>query len=1257
MDMKEKNTASPRPAGKLPVILVSVLVVIALIVNVVCIQLYPAINAFMAANLNSRLTGGNVTAEQLTPEEAKEASLLMAQELEAEGLVLLENKDGALPLEQGAKVNLFGYATISPLYGGTGSGSSDTSSNVDLIQGLTNAGFTVNEELADFYRNSGVSRPEQGGYTGSNFTPAEVPASQYTDEVLQQARDFSDVAVVMLSRIGGEGGDLPADMYAAGYSDTDDGRSYLSLTQDEEDLLELVKSQGYETVVVLINSSHAMELGFLEDDGIDAALWIGGPGSTGMNAVGEALSGVVNPSGRLTDTYAYDISSSPAYWNAGDFTYSNLERNYVEYAEGIYVGYRFYETRWIDNETGLCDEEAYQAAVQYPFGYGLSYTTFTQEIEDYSDADGTISMTVKVTNTGSVPGKDVVQVYYTAPYTVGGIEKAHVVLAGFDKTELLQPGDSQSVTITFAAEDMASYDYQTNGCYVLESGTYQIKLMNNAHDVIDQREYTVSSTTVYDESNPRSTDVTAAVNRFDDVTNGQITQYVSRADWEGTLPTARTDGKTASDEVVAAFTNAPVYENNPDDQPITFANHGLTLEDLSGKDYDDPMWEQLLEQLSVEDMTNMISNGGWSTPEVTSVGKPATNDLDGPAGINSLVSNLRGVSFPSQVVIGSTWNQTLVEEFGRTFGAEAVANHVVGLYAPGANIHRTPLSGRNFEYYSEDSLLSGKLAAATIRGAASQGVYCYVKHFALNDQESNRLSLSVWANEQSMREIYLRAFEIAVKEGGTTAIMSSYNYLGTVWAGANPAMLNGVLRDEWGFRGVVVTDSAMGNTGWMDVNLAIRAGGDMMLCLMGVTLDSSSNTAQQAMRTACHNILYTQANSAAVAAAADTSPYWLVLLVVLDTAVLSAALFVFLNRSKWKDSVKVPARIGIVVVIALVLALIFWAAFFRTGGVAAADGDQQSPAPTASETVQPTESAQPGGDAYLTLTGTGDGWLVCNVVLMPDNTFTVAFDYNAENSGIQTDSGTWALNDDGSITLTGDTRSFTATTSDGTNYTMDVENVETGIVCTVSGAVSGGSSAPSDGSYLTLTGTGDGWLVCNVVLMPDNTFTVAFDYNAENSGIQTDSGTWALNDDGSIALNGDTRSFTATTADGTNYTMDVENVETSIVCTVSGAVSGGSSAPSDGSYLTLTGTGDGWLVCNVVLMPDNTFTVAFDYNAENSGIQTDSGTWVLNDDGSIALTGDTRSFTATTSDGTNYTMDVENLQTGIVCTVSGTANT
>lgn len=506
-------------------------------------------------------------------------------------------------------------------------------------------------------------------------------------------------------------------------------------------------------------------------------------------------------------------------------------------------------------------------------GYGLSYTTFEQSIADYKTSDSAIEMTVEVKNTGAVAGKDVVQVYYTAPHTIGGIEKSHVVLAGFAKTSLLEPGASEKVTVTFAPEDMASYDEAGAKAYVLEAGTYQIKLMHNAHEVIDQRKYEVPATITYSGDNARSTDLVAATNEFEDVAQGQIKQYVSRADWEGTLPTARTDGKTASAETVAAKENTPVYENNDSDQPITIADHGLTLEDMTGLDYDDPKWNDLLEQLSVDDMVTMIANGGWSTPEVASVGKPATNDLDDPAGINSLISNLKGVSFPSEIIVGSSWNTDLAQRFGTAFGAEAAANHVMGLYAPGMNIHRTPFSGRNFEYYSEDGLLSGKMGAAMVQGVGSQGVYTYIKHFALNDQESNRLSISVWANEQSIREIYLKPFELSVKEGGTTAVMSSYSRLGNTWAGASKALLTDVLRNEWGFHGMVVTDSAMGSTNWMDVNLAIRAGGDMMLCLMGVKLDSASNTAQKAMRRACHNILYTQANSIAIAAAVDNTPY------------------------------------------------------------------------------------------------------------------------------------------------------------------------------------------------------------------------------------------------------------------------------------------------------------------------------------------------------------------------------------------------
>lgn len=526
-------------------VIVCILLVLALIVNIVCLQMFSAINTFMAANLNSRLPGqsGTISAEQLTPEQAKEAALAMAQQLGVEGIVLLKNEGNVLPLGSGTKVNLFGYACVDPLYGGTGNGASDAFANVDLIHGLTNAGFEVNQELVDFYRNSGVKRPDQSGFTGSNFTPAEVPASKYTDSLLQSAKTYSDVAVVMFSRIGGEGGDLPMDMSAAGYGS--DSRTYLQLTQNEEDLLALIKAQGFGKVVVLINSSNVMELGVLDEDYIDAALWIGGPGSRGMNAVGEVLSGAVNPSGRLPDTYAYDHSTAPAYWNAGSFSYSNLNRrNYVEYVEGIYVGYRYYETRYIDNATGKCDESAYRKVVQYPFGYGLSYTSFEQIIEDFSTSNGIITMKVKVTNTGDAASKDVVQVYFTAPYTVGGIEKAHVVLTAFGKTDELQSNGSETVTLSFAVDAMASYDEKGAGCYVLEAGTYEIKLMANAHEVIDSREYTVNETVTYGEGNPRGTDLTAAVNRFEDVANGQITQYVSRAGWEGTTPkpawTART---------------------------------------------------------------------------------------------------------------------------------------------------------------------------------------------------------------------------------------------------------------------------------------------------------------------------------------------------------------------------------------------------------------------------------------------------------------------------------------------------------------------------------------------------------------------------------------------------------------------------------------------------------------------------------------------------------------------------------------------
>ena len=1275
--MKERNEKrSPRKKGIVPI---AVLLTIGLVINIACGMFYSAITPFMTANLNPLLTGQKqvTTGQSLTVEQAADQSRAMAQELVQEGAVLLKDQNNALPLAEGTAVNLFGYGSVDPIYGGSGSGASDTSSNIDLVTGLTNAGFSVNQELVDFYKKSGVSRAAQKGFEGSNFTPAEVPAEKYTDTLLQNAKAFSDVAIVTISRVGGEGGDLPQDMYAAGYSKTDDGRHYLELTQDEEDLLALVKAQGFDKVIVLINSSNAMELGFLEDDSIAAALWIGSLGSTGFNAVGEILSGKVNPSGRLSDTYAYDLTTAPAYWNAGDFTYANLKHHYVEYAEGIYVGYRFYETRYVDNTTGVCDEAAYAKAVQYPFGYGLSYTTIEQSIADYKPTDSAIEMTVEVKNTGAVAGKDVVQVYYTAPYTIGGIEKSHVVLAGFAKTGLLQPGASEKVTITFAPEDMASYDETGAKAYVLEAGTYQIKLMNNAHDVIDQREYEVPATITYSGDNARSTDLVAATNEFEDVAQGQIKQYVSRADWEGTLPTTRTDGKAASPETVAAKENTPVYENNDSDQPITIADHGLTLEDMTGLDYDDPKWNDLLEQLSVDDMTNMISNGGWSTPEVASVGKPATNDLDGPAGINSLVSNLKGVSFPSEVIVGSSWNTDLAQRFGTAFGAEAAANHVVGLYAPGMNIHRTPFSGRNFEYYSEDGLLSGKMGAAMVQGVDSQGVYTYIKHFALNDQESNRLSISVWANEQSIREIYLKPFELSVKEGGTTAVMSSYSRLGNTWAGASKALLTDVLRNEWGFHGMVVTDSAMGNTNWMDVNLAIRAGGDMMLCLMGVKLDSSSNTAQQAMRRACHNILYTQANSIAIAAAVDNTPYWLILLAIVDSILLIAIVLLILKHIPAGKKLGKGAKAGICVGIVAVVALVFWAMFFRSSSSAptAAASSESAAASETAESTAASEEAKDGVFMELSQTDAG-GWLGCHVYLMEDGSYTVTYDYNAENAGVEGEKGTYEIGADGTLILTAeDGTVHTATAAanaDGTiTYTVELTEANTSVVCNPTGTFdpSAASAAPAMEGLLVELSQKDagGWLGCHVYLMEDGSYTVTYDYNAENAGVEGEKGTYEIGADGTLTLTAaDGTVHTATAAanpDGTiTYTVEITESNTSVVCNPTGTLdpSAASAAPAMEGLLVELSQKDagGWLGCHVYLMEDGTFSVAYDYTADNAGIEAAKGTYVDNGDGTLTLTadsGDAITVTVTDNgDGTKtYAAEVTEANTSIVCNPTG----
>ncbi|MGM9537463.1 MAG: glycoside hydrolase family 3 C-terminal domain-containing protein [Candidatus Onthomonas sp.] len=883
--------------------LLCVVLVALLIFNIAVARFNVVINQFLS---------GQDSSDEIS--EAEAASKSLTQELESEGIVLLKNEGNSLPLAE-KKVNLFGYGSSFSAYGGAGSGAGDESKNVSLKSGLEAAGFTVNEDLSNFY--AGLEEKKDTGNVfnmmGNDFNIHEPAISEYGD-LIDSAKAFSDTAIVVFSRAGGEGADLPLDM--AEYTGGTAGRHYLELTENEEAMLSMVE-ENFGTVIVIVNSSHAMELGFLENDSIDAAIWIGCPGSTGMNAVGDVLSGKVNPSGRLVDTYAYDATSAPSYYNFGDFTYTNSKHlggysgndesyyKFVDYAEGIYVGYRYYETRYIDNATGVCDEEAYQAAVQFPFGYGLSYTTFEQSMSDLTVADGSISVDVTVTNTGDVAGKEVIQLYYTAPYTVGGIEKSHVVLAAFDKTDLLQPGASQTMTLTFAVDDMASFDYLGAGCYVLDAGDYEIKLMANAHDVIDSRIYTVDSTITYSGDNSRSSDLIAAETAFAEYA-GDV-QYVSRADWEGTLPTQRTADREASAELLADIADHSVAED-PDAEPIVIKDNGLTLADMIGLDYDDPQWEKLLEQLSVEDMKKLIGTGGYQTLSISSISKPSTVDIDGPAGLNGLVSGVSGVQFCSEVVMASTWNQELVERMGQALGDEAVANGVSGIYGPGANTHRSPFGGRNFEYFSEDGLLAGKMAAAEIRGAMSRGCYCYVKHYALNDQDTNRSDLCTWANEQAIREIYLKPFEIAVKEGGTTAVMSSMNNIGSTQAGSCKSLCTTVLRDEWGFQGMVITDAyGFG----MDISSGIAAGNDMALSTTGATFtsDTNSNTVQQQMRTACHNILYTVANSNAFDLIDTSVPWWIWLLSSVDAValILIASGFVAATRKK-KESAPVDQK-------------------------------------------------------------------------------------------------------------------------------------------------------------------------------------------------------------------------------------------------------------------------------------------------------------------------------------------------------------
>ena len=888
---------------------IAFLLAVVVIVNLICF--IP-----MSSMISLAMGNGTIT------DETSDESTALVQEIAEEGIVLLKN-DGTLPLAADSNLNVFGWASTNPCYGGTGSGAlSDAYPTVSLLQGLEDAGFNLNTELSDFYTAYRADRPEVGMWA-QDWTLPEPTADSYTDEMMANAKEFSDTAMVVITRVGGEGADLPTDVSKVTYTDNsteykdfEAGEHYLQLDRTERDMLDLVCS-NFDNVIVVYNGANAMELGFINEySQIKSAIWCPGTGQSGFEALGEIVAGTVNPSGKTSDTFVADLTATPTWNNFGYFKYDNMDEyaytsnnfktgeeetalpSFVNYVDGIYVGYRFYETAAAE---GLIN---YDDTVVYPFGYGLSYTTFTQEMGAISEDNGTISFDVTVTNTGDVAGKDVVEVYYNPPYTNGGIEKASANLIQFEKTEVLQPGDSQTITVSFDAEDMASYDTYGAGCYVLEAGDYQISINSDSHNVIDSQTYTVASTVTYDESNPRSTDETVAVNEFA-YAEGDVT-YLSRADGFANYAdaTAAPASMSMSDEAKATFLNnsnynPEDYNNDSDEMPTTGAKNGIKLADLRGVDYDDAQWDSLLDELTISDMDTMIAIGGYQTSAASSVGKIMTVDCDGPASINNNFTGIGSVGFPSAVMIASTWNKNLALKFGESIGKMADEMEVSGWYAPAMNTHRSAFAGRNFEYYSEDGVLSGYMATNAILGAEEYGVYAYMKHFALNDQETNRTEmLCTWANEQSIREIYLKPFEMSVKEGGAKAVMSSFNYIGTQWAGGTSALCNTVLRDEWGFRGFVLTDY-FGVYGYMDSDMGIRGGTDCMLVAYDTetnhVTDTTSATGVLAMRQACKNIMYTVVNSRAYDPENLTEGLmnWQIMAIVID--VIFAALIIFLE--------------------------------------------------------------------------------------------------------------------------------------------------------------------------------------------------------------------------------------------------------------------------------------------------------------------------------------------------------------------------
>ncbi len=756
-------------------------------------------------------------AGSLISDETKAKSIEIAQKIESEGIVLLENKDEILPLKE-KKVNVFGAASCSIAFAGAaGSGAVRSSDAVGFYDALSNAGIEYNKDIYNIYANYTGTLIDSGliGYVGTVLEQffgggqSEMPIRKISDSQMKKAAEYSQTAIIVIGRVGTEMKDLSVEQ--------------LNLNEDEKAMIDKVCSV-FSDVIVVFNISNIMDMSWLHDYGsIKAALIMWLPGEVATNSVGQVLAGKVNPSGKLADTVSYDIEDHPASENFGNYMYKGvigIPKYFVNYCEGIYVGYRYFET--------FAPEK-----VMYPFGYGLSYTDFDWNVKSFKATDESITVKVKVTNTGDMAGKDVVQLYFSAPYYEGGIEKSAIELAAYAKTKELAPNESQTLEITFNIEDMASYDSADEEAWVLDKGEYKIHVARDVKDIKKSFTYNANEKVVYKtDSNSGNT----VENLFEDA-EGDLT-YLSRADAEGTYPTPPTNYKATAEVKNSDKRPEPTTEGERPQTGVCHKGGTITLSDVAK---DESLWDAFLDQLTVTEMIELIADCGYETTGNRRLGIPATSDNDGPScvkGSGGLLYTESGLAFPVATALACTWNDELAEEFGKIIGEEAAQLGTHMWYAPGCNLHRSPQGGRNNEYYSEDPLLSGKICAAVIRGAQSTGLLVTVKHFAANEQETNRQSngLYTWLSEQSLRELYLEPFEISVKEGNAYGVMSAYNRIGAQWCGGNKALLVDLLREEWGFDGFVITDASIDLTGegYLDPALAVYARNSGILTMLYV---------------------------------------------------------------------------------------------------------------------------------------------------------------------------------------------------------------------------------------------------------------------------------------------------------------------------------------------------------------------------------------------------------------------------------------